>query len=298
MVGFCGECGSELNSEGKFCQNCGQAVKSSSHLKVPITSHRRVLRMKSTIVLFVAFVISVTVVSIAAVISGSNSTSGERVSKGEASVSLRVIECPSEYGVEYSSNESPSPIIGRYATVEIPVPLKGKVSLYTDQYRMLEPILAPAHWKCEAQVGADGTGGLSVTPVGDNPNGEDLTFSFVPACVGCAFDVYCPFVTPSYAETVNEGPCTYPPASQIDKVMFQSPSTSEGTIFIEDPPGSAGTLTPFEQPQSDIYATVGYLSYGYGQPIVQSLSCTLPTTKLNICKASWKVGFDEKVLTK
>jgi hypothetical protein len=207
-------------------------------------------------------------------------------------VNLQVVECKSSYGVEYPAGEGPSPVVAQQVRVTIPKTLVGKVSLYSDKFRSIEPMLAPSGWKCTAGVGADGGGSITAVPKGRGSGGEQVNYSFVPACSGCAFDVYCPFVSAAMRTAAQEGSCPMPSDKQRDTVVYQTSSLSEGTIFIKDPPGSYGSLTPFRKPQSRLYVSAGYLSYTViGENSTQLLACTLPSSETDICRASWKMGF-------
>jgi Domain of unknown function (DUF4850) len=214
---------------------------------------------------------------------------------------LRVVACPSTYGINYGSGPGPRSVVGVRARVTIPTRLVGKLSLYSDHYRSIRPVLAPAGWKCSAAVGADGGGGVIVTPRGSNVTGEELSYSYVPACVGCAFDVYCPFANAAIDQAADQGSCPMPSVKQTDQVVYQTPSTSVGTLFVEDPPGVSGTMTPYGVPLSHYYVTAGYVSYntvGDDQMLSEVLSCTLPSSQVDVCQTSWSEGFAEHLVIK
>jgi hypothetical protein len=211
---------------------------------------------------------------------------------------LQVVACPSQYGVEYQAGQGPSSVVGVHDRVSIPVRLVGKLSLYSDKYRSIEPLLAPSGWKCSASVGADGSGDLTAVPNGGSSSGEQLSYSFVPACTGCALDVYCPFISRAMVAAAHQGSCPMPSTKQSDEVVYQTPSLSEGTIFIEDPAGAFGSLTPYRKPQSATYVTAGYLSYRTLEPSSDLLSCTLPRSELDVCQTSWQTGFSDRELMK
>jgi hypothetical protein len=213
---------------------------------------------------------------------------------------LSVVACPSSYGVDYGSGPGPKPVVGLREKVSIPTRLAGKLSLYSDRYRSIYPLLGPSNWKCRAEVGADGGTLLDATPRGANLLGEQLSYSLVPACVGCAFDVYCPFASAAINQSADQGSCPTPPGSQSDEVIYQTPSTSAGTLFVEDPPGISGSMTPYDvAPLSHSLVTAGYLSYStVSQPLAEVLSCTLPGSEIDVCQKSWAEGFAEHAVLK
>jgi hypothetical protein len=113
--------------------------------------------------------------------------------------------------------------------------------------------------------------------------------------------VYCPFVTVAVQQAVNEGACPTVSFRQSYNVIHQTSSSSAGTIFIEDPPGVSGTLTPYGLPVSRAYITAGYLSYdtagqAQDQMLSSTLSCTLPAAELDVCQSSWAEGFTERLV--
>jgi hypothetical protein len=268
----------------------GGAVRAVAPLREGTRPHRR--RRKA----FVSLTALVIIVagSLIAVVAMKSSTPQNVVYPGTltgpmARVDLRVVECKSSYGIP---GEDLSPVVARHVRVTIPKTLVGKVSLYSDKFRSIEPMLAPSGWKCTAGVGADGNGSITAVPKGRGVGGEQVSYSFVPACSGCAFVVYCPFVSAAMRTAAQEGSCPMPSDKQRDTVVYQTTSLSAGTIFIEDPPGSFGSLTPYRKPQSQLYVSAGYLSYTViGENSTQLLACTLPSSEVDICRASWKMGF-------
>jgi hypothetical protein len=211
---------------------------------------------------------------------------------------LPVVACSSTYGVDYGTGPGPRAVVGVRARVAIPIRLVGKLRLFSDHYRSIQPLLAPSNWKCHAEIGADGGTFLDATPRNSNVTGEQLSYTLVPGCVGCAFDEYCPFANAAVDQAAGQGTCPMAPARQSDEVVYQTPSTSEGTLFVEDPPGVSGSMTPYGiAPLSRTYVTAGYLSYStVSQPLSEVLSCTLPTSEIDICQTSWALGFAERAV--
>ena len=76
-------------------------------------------------------------------------------------------------------------------TLDVPAQYVGKLSVYADEIGIR--MLAPMGWSCNAQYGADGTGGMTVYPPGSSvgANSERVDAMTTGRCGVCAVGVAC-----------------------------------------------------------------------------------------------------------
>jgi hypothetical protein len=143
-------------------------------------------------------------------------------------------------------------------------------------------ILGPTGWSCMAFYGADGSGGITITPAGAGPSAPAvIAGSETSACVGCTLGQACPlFANAADAYLAGFGqPCpTRPPAAET--VM----AVAAGIVTFEDPPGVKGD----GRPSGGQYAADGVMTY---HPSAQNdgswqETCALPASEKNICTAA------------
>jgi hypothetical protein len=205
---------------------------------------------------------------------------GSSAAAGKTAPRVRVVRCPTSYGVAGELHKTPS----RLAVLHDPVSTRGLVAYTnTDIY-----LIAPAGMRCAGIIGADGTTALAVGPRAltaelNNPgrsySGIGLTLAFDPDCVSCEASDLCPF----FAQSARAFgfPCTT--GIPADEQTYRL--TPQVTLF-EDPPGIRGDGWPSGGPDP-ANGLVGFT----GPPrqpdtTVYRSTCTLPTSEHSICTVS------------
>lgn len=183
------------------------------------------------------------------------------------------------------------PPVSLPATVRVngPLPTGSAMQMDTDTSGGAR-VLAPASWQCSSTDGADGstvTQAWPPTVPAPAPGGgisEGVSTLWIPACVGCIYDMLCPYLSAVVLEAVAqaEGPCgTILPADETtipvnaDTVEYTMPANSSQTF--------AGT-----QGVSFSYSDVGIVEYlppNNSNPESAETDCILPTTDSAICVA-------------
>jgi hypothetical protein len=211
-----------------------------------------------------------------------------------ARVSVQVAGCPTILG---AGGNGAGPTVGQIhlpKTIEVAVPksLARSVVFYADEFGVMH-VLAPKGWHCVTTYGADGSGGLTITPPGQSAtvNGsflssqaEAVTTHETSACVGCEADQVCPIFT--YA--IGLGSC--PDARPGDKTVnayafdvFDSEGSGTGTAEFYDPPYVAGDGDPSGGPYPAIGAMTYYPDSHDGSWME---TCTLPASDEALCTDS------------
>jgi Domain of unknown function (DUF4850) len=204
---------------------------------------------------------------------------------------VRVEACASTYGVTYGADGTPIPsaTVPAAIAVSLSAPVASELELYTDQYRSLEPILAPKGWKCTVSVGADGSTIIAVFPPGqDSSTATELVSAYSPsACQGCVADLVCPFFVDANLQLgYSSQGC---PTTPVPEATFLdgTSTASAGTVKFVEPShtvplgnGAGSTASP--------YTTQGILRYadrslGGGEGVVDT--CTLPPSQSRDCTA-------------
>jgi hypothetical protein len=224
---------------------------------------------------------------------GSTSTTGTPASTATnvsntsqpVTATLQVVTCPTSYGV----TPPPAPkSIPNTLDALIPQSLAGQLSVYADQAGIMD-VLGPTGWKCTASFGADGSGGISITPSGEVlpstsslPSGspiEAIIASQNGGCQGCASVQACPF----FAAAATADPGTCPAKTPAEAILKLAPNL----VSILDPPGVSGSADP----SGGSYPANAVLTYtehqGQSGTSVSSWleTCTLPNTEKGICTA-------------
>jgi hypothetical protein len=169
----------------------------------------------------------------------------------------------------------------RSRPVAVPQTLAGALSLYADTQGIME-ILGPKGWSCTAFYGADGSGGITITPAGAGPSSPAvIAGSETSACVGCTLGQACPlFANAAAAYLADFGqPCpSRPPVAETVVAI------ATGIVTFEDPPGVKGD----GRPSGGQYPAHGVMTY---HPSAQDYgswqeTCALPASEMNICTAA------------
>jgi hypothetical protein len=195
-----------------------------------------------------------------------------------------VVSCPSSYG-------GPPGLIGPHLpatiTVQLPILTAEQLSFYTNDTSTLTPILGPRGWDCRVQVGADGTAGVDVHPVGaasgpttgSGSNGQPgINAASDSACQGCVFSTVCAFVPNAAAQLGYTGlPCL--PLASGTKVTFTRGSPTAPGPRVDDVITFAAATAPTP--------TNGVVLYRHqaGGGAASQETCNLPAGQSGLCTA-------------
>jgi hypothetical protein len=167
--------------------------------------------------------------------------------------------------------------------VAVPKDLASQLAVYSDQLGDMK-LVAPQGWICSANYGADGGGGVSVYPTGEDlstataisPSDEYIDGSETSACVGCMEVQACPLFAPAAAdyERDYQMTCQAPPSTESVVPL------SAGVVAFSVPVGTTGTGA---STASD-YPTNGVMTYYSGNDNGSWVdSCALPASEHAIC---------------
>ena len=175
------------------------------------------------------------------------------------------------------------------AVAKVPVP-DARLVLYSAVSAALQ-VLAPAHFDCQATVGADGSTSLTVwSPASTSATITKGGVSAVvyPACSSCTLEFACPFFS-SAAEALKRA--GYPPcAAQPPKQVVHE--VNAYTVSFSDPPGTdeprgSEALVPSDSADpTDGVAIYGAYTYGkYRDDVAVGAACVLPADEHATCVA-------------
>ena len=85
-------------------------------------------------------------------------------SQHSAVTNVAVVGCPTTYGVNPPSTTT---LPASLEVAGVPAEMVGHVAVYTDGLGILR-VVAPPGWSCQANIDADGSGGLVVVPAGQS----------------------------------------------------------------------------------------------------------------------------------
>jgi hypothetical protein len=200
------------------------------------------------------------------------------------SASLSVISCPTTFGYP-----TPAPAtLPASVTVAVPRSLSGQLSVYSDTQGEMK-VVGPSGWTCQAQIGADGSGGVVVSAPGESvpqewgagwPLSSDSNIQAIvgiqtSACWGCTLGQACHLFTAAATTSAGQfgGTCSRPPAEAVQQI-------SPGIVNFQDPPAVTGDGIPSggQNPGN------GVMTYYPGNQSGSWLeTCTLPTTQKELC---------------
>ncbi len=200
------------------------------------------------------------------------------------------MSCPTENAVT-------NPTTGHLPTsmeVTIPTSFVGKVAVYTDDLGRIR-LLGPDGWECSAAFGADGSGGVVISPPGrlsSEPGGlwpaslpagssvETIEGSETGACMGCAEGQACRLFADAARLNAAFGKCpTRPPSETVERI-------DHGVVAFEDPAGVAGDAAP----SGGQYPADGVMTFYPNSSSGSWLdTCTLPPADHALCTTSLNV---------
>jgi hypothetical protein len=160
---------------------------------------------------------------------------------------LQVVSCATEYAL--TSQSPPSTIV---PPTGLPLNVASQLAIYTDTNRRMA-VLAPRGWKCRAQFGADGSGGIGVSPTkaglmpGAAVPAVEITARTDGACDGCTRSTVCAY----FPELTEPGiQCRAPVAGEsVTRLRthliglfdppggIQGPNPDNGVLIVQQSPG-------------------------------------------------------------
>jgi hypothetical protein len=206
-------------------------------------------------------------------------------------IELPVTLCPTTFGAPPPPMVALAPIM----PAQVAPDQASQLGVYTDS-RGIMKLVAPIHWACRADYGANGTGGVLVYLSGESPPPNwgagwplpahspiQAVVGFeTSACAGCTNGQACPLFTAAalafQSQFLRPCPGTKPPAEIVYPVNM-----GPGVVGFEDPPGTAGDGVP----SGGAYPANGVMTY-YGTNGVGSWrdTCTMPSSEQPLCTAA------------
>lgn len=186
-------------------------------------------------------------------------------SLGPAPDPIQLTGCPTSYGIF----PSPTSHLPSAAAATIESTSNGGYEIYsTGDGSFFE--LAPSGWSCSAAVGADGGTGITAS----SPDGDWVGVSYVPACVGCIYDMVCPYFStlqPAALARISFGgyQCTTSPPEETVTEL------NRDVVLVEDPPGVNGTFNN-SNGTTALWSVVVFATQWPGMFSSGSASCYLP----------------------
>jgi Domain of unknown function (DUF4850) len=188
-----------------------------------------------------------------------------------------LVVCRTRFAVSSAPKRVAFPSLTR---LRIATGLARSLAAYTDRQGYMT-VVAPRHWKCSANYGADGSGGVSVYPRKSiaASKGEAVVGSETSACVGCALAQACvffPAAARAYRSTFGSAcPRRRPSREAVTRL-------SSTVVAFEDPPYVKGDGAP----SGGRFPANGVMTY-----VPRSMegsyleTCTLPETVHSTCTA-------------
>lgn len=198
---------------------------------------------------------------------------------------LPVIACPTTHGdaTQYTARFPP-----RVATRLAPA-LAQQLAYFTDDQRVLAPILAPRGWHCHAFDYVDGGAKIRVAPVGAPPDSVVAVVAEADhACVSCSWELICALI-PDAASKLHYNPYNCPSRVDAEQVTWIKGSPSDtkdidDVVGFIDPPGVKGTGSP----SGGVVAARGLVMYrahpGAGK-FAAIETCALAAVNRTLCDA-------------
>jgi hypothetical protein len=207
---------------------------------------------------------------------------------GTTAAALRLVVCPTTYGVTPPAISPPLPTT---MVVEVPSSQAKDLEIFTDSAGRMK-LLGLTGWTCRAEYGADGSGGVAVyqpgTTLSESAFGagwalsadstvEAIVGSQTSACQGCGQSQACPLFQSAAHDFASDFgrscPESRPATEEVDQL-------SAGVAAFEDPPGVTGAGSP----SGGAFPANGVETYYAGSEFGSWLdTCTLPGTEKALC---------------
>ena len=221
----------------------------------------------------------------------SGPTSTTTGTAGWTSAVLPIERCPTSFAVTPSPTTAPLPTT---ATVNVPVDEAANLVVYTDDAGIMM-LIGPTDWACRGLYGADGSGGLVVSPMGEAvPSDPDAGWHLAASSADEAIvgyetggstvqgaDLACPLFAAAATATrqdLGRGCAVALPAGETHDALTSS------AVAFEDPAGVAGD----GMPSGGSNPANGVMVYAPPKPAADSayvVTCTLPAARHQLCTA-------------
>jgi len=292
------ECQVVNGDDANFCSSCGRrlpeavaAVTSPSPV-VTVEPVAAALRRRRILVIVASFVALAMVAAVGLTI-GLRNVHIDIGSNRLVSVRLPLNVCKTSVG---SSSDTPADLPAN-VRVRLAPDYSTKLAVYSDNEGVIE-VLAPTGWNCTAQIAADGSSSVQVSPPGQvsissaslsaGSTDEVINASQTSACVGCRESLACPLfdsAANAYRSVYQHAcPARRPPSEVVTNV-------NDHVVEFTDPPGVRGDAVP----SGGEYPALGVMTY-YGDRTSAGSwteTCVLPATDSTMCKAI-VANFDSK----
>lgn len=187
-----------------------------------------------------------------------------------------LVVCPTSLAI----TPARQPRLPGLARLAGPTPLLGRLAAYTDREGYMT-VLAPRGWRCSADYGADGSGGLSVMPAGAATGSrvEAVVAGETSVCYSCTNGQACalfPAAALAYRSAYGSAcPGRRPPRESVVRL-------SAKLVAFEDPAFVRGDGVSSGGP----FPANGVMTYVAGKDVPSYIeTCTLPDGLHSICTA-------------
>jgi hypothetical protein len=219
----------------------------------------------------------------------SSSTTSTSAATVTTVATLAVVPCPTTYAIAVTTTTT----LPASVSVGVPAAAAANLVVYGDENGIMM-MIGPKGWTCHAAYGADGSGGLLISPAGESvPSDPDVGWhlpasSTAQAIVGYevgastvqAAGLACPLFSAAaavYQQTFGHACTPHPTAESV----AGTGSTEAGFV---DPAGVAGDGMPSggTNPANGVML---YLPSGSDRSAGYLATCTLPVAQHDVCTA-------------
>jgi hypothetical protein len=219
----------------------------------------------------------------------STSTTATSAATGATVATLAVVPCPTTYAIAVTTTTT----LPTSVPVSVPAAAAANLVVYADDNGFMM-MIGPKGWTCHAAYGADGSGGLLISPAGESvPSDPDGGWhlpasSSAQAIVGYevgastvqAAGLACPLfsaATAVYQQSFGHACTPHPTAESVA-------GTGSTEADFVDPAGVAGDGMPSggTNPANGVML---YLPGGSGRSAGYLATCTLPVAQHDVCTA-------------
>jgi hypothetical protein len=179
-----------------------------------------------------------------------------------------------------------------YKNEKVPPGSAGKLVIYSDSMGTMK-LLGPRGWGCSAAVGADGSGGVTITPtnsgtwtnsggaLGAGSKVEEINGSQSGGATGDALAQACSLFTSAQKRWAVNGQKCYPTKPASETVL----QLNQNSVEFIDPPHVHGNGNP----SGGAYPVSGVVTFypnSWQEPQSWIETCVLPPNEQSICSAT------------
>ncbi len=201
---------------------------------------------------------------------------------------LPIVHCQTSFAITPSPTTVPLPTS---ATVSVPTGEAANLVVYSDDAGIMM-LFGPSGWTCHGMYGADGSGGLLISPAGESvPSDPDTGWHLPASSLDEAIVGYETGGSPVQGAALA---CPLFPAAAVATkqdlgrgcvvtrpVQETLAGTASSEVGFEDPAGVAGDGIP-SGGQNAANGVMLYLP-GQGKASAYLVTCTLPDSEHNVC---------------